>query len=55
MLTPAQDLTVARFAASWTRLNTTAHHENAPANCLRIQADPALPHTDFPEKEIKCT
>jgi len=36
MLIPAQDLTVTRFAASWTRLNTTANRENAPANRLQI-------------------
>jgi len=36
MLTSAQDLTMAHFTASWTRLDTAACPENAPKNCLWI-------------------
>jgi len=36
MLIPTQDLTVTRFSASYTLLNTTSNRKNAPANCLRI-------------------
>ena len=37
MLTSAQNLNVARFAASWTRSDTTARLENAPTNRLQIR------------------
>jgi hypothetical protein len=37
MLTSAQDLHVARFAACWTRSDTAEPLENAPINPLRIR------------------